>query len=166
MSATPTLNIAPTTGPGGEIVLKLSGCVDERADLQALQAVEAGATLVLDLGDIARINSVGVREWIRAMKTIPSNVQVWWDNVSTPMVAQLNMIANFHGHSRIRSFYAPYYCNACDLEQRFLLTMEKDLADGKAVAPAHECTKCGATLEFDDIEEDYLGGLLEASAQQ
>ncbi len=163
MAGMPSLNIAPVAGSGGETVLKLSGCVDESADLQPIKTVAAG-TLILDLGEVARINSVGVREWIRAMKTIPDNVQVWWDNVSTAMVAQLNMIANFHGHSRIRSFYAPYYCTDCDLEQRFLLTMDDDLAEGRAVAPAHQCTECGAPLEFDDIEEDYLGGLLEAAA--
>lgn len=159
------LRISPIEGSPGEQVLEIQGVVDESADLSPLDTFAAGGgTLVLDLGGIDRINSVGVREWIRAMKRIPDSVVVVWDHVSTAMVTQLNMIANFHGHGRIRSFYAPYYCAACDLEQRFLLTVAGDLAAGQARAPAHTCPECSGPLEFDDIEEDYLGGLLEATA--
>lgn len=156
------LTITPEAGPGQAVVLHLAGCVDERADLSPLRAAN-GPVLVLDLAEVRRINSVGVREWIRAMKTIPTDVVVYWDNVSTAMVAQLNMIANFNGHSRVRSFYAPYYCPACDLEQRFLLQVSDVRGGGSPTAPEHSCAECGGPLEFDDIEEDYLGALLEAA---
>jgi hypothetical protein len=96
------------------------------------------------------------------MKAISADAVVWWEKVSTPMVMQLNMIANFNGTSRIRSFYAPYYCAACESEQQYLLDVDTHFADRQAEAPEFNCPECNAILEFDDVEEDYLGALMEA----
>lgn len=157
-----SLSIRVESQESGPAVLRLAGTIDEHSDLSRLHGLGPGP-VVLDLAEVRRINSVGVREWIRAMRAIPEPVEVFWDNVSPAMVTQLGMIANFHGHSRIRSFYAPYYCPACDLEQRYLLSVSADLSDGQPVAPPRECPECTEPLVFDDIEEDYLGALLEVS---
>lgn len=141
--------------------LALSGPIDEWADLTPITKYQSGH-LVLDLGQINRINSVGVQAWIKTMKSIPDNVSVTWEHVSTAMVMQLNMIANFRGNSEVRSFFAPYYCEKCDQEHRFLLTVEGDLKHKKPVAPKFDCPHCKKPLDFDDVEEDYMGALLEA----
>ncbi len=141
--------------PDGTVTV--AGVIDETADLAPLQ--DATGPLVLDLGGVSRINSVGVREWIRAMQRIPDDVPVTWERVSTALVTQLNMIANFNGHARIASFFAPYYCEACDEESRALLTV--DALSGKPEAPARTCADCEGPLVFDDIEEDYLSSVLQ-----
>jgi hypothetical protein len=156
---------SPAEGGRGAIRLTLVGTIDERADLTPLRDLESASRVVLDLGGVTRINSVGVREWIRAMRAIPSSIEVVWERVAPVMVSQIAMIANFHGHSRIESFLAPYFCPECDAEQTFLLTPAEHLADGKAVAPIRDCPECGDPLVFDDIEADYLGGIIEVGRQ-
>ena len=149
-----------SSGPESE-TMAIRGVVDENADLTPLSNIKS-KTIILDLSGIERINSMGVQSWIRAMTAFGDEHEVWWEKVSTPMVMQVNMIANFNGGSRIRSFYAPYYCKSCDTEHRFLLEIETDFSDRKPKAPQFNCPKCENTLEFDDVEEDYLGTLLEA----
>lgn len=160
-----TIQVAKPEGEPGVYRLTLLGTIDERADLTPLRNLAPASRVVLDLGGVTRINSVGVREWIRAMRAIPSSIEVVWERVAPVMVSQIAMIANFHGHSAIRSFLAPYYCPECDSEHTFLLTPNDHLADGKPVAPIRECPECGEPLVFDDIEADYLGGILEIGRQ-
>jgi anti-anti-sigma regulatory factor len=145
----------------GTEFISISGIIDEHADLTPLSQFES-TTKVLDLSGVERINSVGVQAWIRAMNALGNDCVVWWEKVSPPMVMQLNMIANFNGCSRIRSFYAPYYCSGCDVEHCFLLEVETDFAERRPVAPEFDCPQCQGRLEFDDVEEDYLGALMEA----
>ncbi len=146
-------------GEGEVVALVLVGPIDERCDLAALRGVQTGR-LVLDLEGVTRINSVGVGEWIRTMQAIPESVEVVWERASVALVRQMSMIANFHGRSRIRSFHAPYYCPACDVERDVLLEAS---ALSRAVAPERTCPDCGAPMEFDEVEEDYFGAILEAN---
>ena len=141
--------------------MTLAGCIDERADLSPIRSVSAG-TLVLDLAGVTRINSVGVREWIKAMKGFPSTVSVTWVNVAECLVAQLSMIANFSGPARIATFFAPYFCDDCGHEERHLMTVAE--VSTSATAPAQSCGICGAQMAFDDIEEDYLGAIIHVTA--
>ncbi|MFT7621396.1 MAG: hypothetical protein ACI9WU_000559 [Myxococcota bacterium] len=150
------LEIQRTQTEAETVQLSLAGVVDERSDLSPLTAVTSG-TLILDLAGVSRINSFGVGRWISAMQELSPDVVVRWDGVSTVMVAQLNMIANFAGPAEIRSFYAPYFCGACDAERAVLLE-RAGLTQPRA--PKEQCPECGGALEFDDLEEDYLGGLL------
>ena len=141
------------------ITLTVTGCIDERSDLSPLLSVSGANTLVLDLAGVERINSVGVRDWIEAMRQIPADIAVYWERTAVPMVCQLAMIANFHGHSRIRSIMAPYYCNPCDLEHQILLTVDKSLTSPPHTAPPFDCPDCGKTMEFDELEEDYFASV-------
>ena len=154
------LRIESARGSSGELRLTLNGCIDEYADLSVIRSVEEGA-LVLDLSGVRRINSIGVREWILSMMTIPPEVAVFWERVSVPMVSQLGMIANFHGHSRIRSFYAPYFCSSCRADQARLLSTSEDFRDEAQSPPPQECEHCERVLEFDDVESDYLQAVLQ-----
>ena len=148
------LTIAKTSGASTEVTLTLSGSIDEDADLTPIREVCDGQ-LVLDLGGVERINSVGVGEWIRTLQALPPSVEVTWVATSVALVSQLGMIANFNATSRVRSFYAPYWCPRCDAEQRFLLT-PADVALG---TPQFSCPRCQGPLEFDDIEADYFGAI-------
>ena len=141
------------------ITLTVTGCIDERSDLSPLLSVSGANTLVLDLAGVERINSVGVRDWIETMRRIPADVAVYWERTAVPMVSQLTMIANFHGHSQIRSIMAPYYCNTCDLEHQILLTVDKALTSPPYAAPSFDCPDCGEPTVFDEMEEDYFASV-------
>ena len=144
---------------GTELTFTLSGCIDERADLSPLLATGNAKSLVLDLFAVERINSVGVRDWIETMRQISSDLAVYWERTSVPMMYQVTMIANFHGHSQIRSFMGPYYCAQCDLEHPVLLQVDSTLTTPPYAAPPADCPECGQSMEFDEMEEDFFEGL-------
>ncbi|MFT5431270.1 MAG: hypothetical protein ACI9OJ_001949 [Myxococcota bacterium] len=137
----------------------VSGSIDEFCDLEALAQVLASgeSSIEVDLGQVHRINSVGVSKWIRAVRSASPNRSVRWVNVSAVMASQLTMIANFGASATVESFFAPYYCEACDAEHDVLLRTESLTSDGKA--PPQACSTCQSHMVFDDVAEGYFDSL-------
>lgn len=139
----------------------LAGPIDEAAELDALLRGASAGGLRLDLAAVSSINSIGVRDWIRLLAAAhAAGVAVELTRVSEPIVAQLNMIVAARGHAEVRSFFAPYACDACGHEESRLLD---PVADGAALRagtpPAAPCPACSAPLAFDDFPERYLAFL-------
>jgi len=147
---------------GSTIRWTLWGCIDERANLTQFEDAEDATTLVFHLAGVHRINSVGVRNWIHTMRSIPDNIRVVWEHTSVPLIQQMTMIANFHGHSEIQSFMAPYYCEACDTSEDKLLTADTKLLTPPYEVPEAQCSSCGNALEFEEMAEDYLSVIQES----
>ena len=56
----------------------------------------------------------------------------------------------------VKSFYAPYYCEGCDIEDEKYLTPDQ-VTDKKA--PEFKCGVCGGDdniMEFDAIESQFF----------
>jgi hypothetical protein len=142
----------------GVTVVELSGYLGEDTDLAPLRAELAGA-VELDLGGITRINSTGVRAFVTFIHDLPSVGELSFTHCSPAVVTQLNTIYNFRGRARVRSLYAPYVCEACNIEERKLLVV-RELGSPPSV-PSFSCTRCGGPMEFDDLPERYLSFLKE-----
>ena len=136
----------------------LSGEIDEHADFAPLRERLQG-DVELDLGEIRRINSCGVREWVNFVRDLPAARRLTFTACSTAVVTQLNMIYNFRGPARIRSFHAPYVCDACGHDDDLLVEVGEG---GRVELPAPSCPRCGAEMQFDDLPERYLSFLAEA----
>ena len=76
--------------------------------------------------------------------------------------SQLNMIYNFRGRAKIRSFYAPYVCDACGREEEQLIDVPAQAPGIRPNLPTFACPDCQAVMEFDDLPERYLSFLAEA----
>lgn len=139
------------TDRGEEREVVLRGAITETTDFSKALAAEP-KRVAIDLSEVDRVNSYGVREWIRFLKAlVDGGAQVFLDRVSVPMVRQMNMIPQVRGGAEVRSLFAPYYCPACDDEQRLPLTA------GSRDAPEHApCPACGAEMEFDDVQDAYF----------
>ncbi len=160
--------------------LLLSGVIDEHARL--LEVVERGAPepagsggasqgdgagpgagrrLVLDLGAITFINSLGVRDWIRLLsRAAKEHVRVELVRVSEPMVQQFNMIVATRAGATVRSFFAPFACDSCGLEDSICIEVEPNLAALRALQPpAVTCRSCQAQMAFNDFPERYFSFL-------
>ena len=141
----------------GGTKVALAGEIDEHADFGPLRA-ELRGDVELDLGGIRRINSCGVREWVNFVRDVPHASSLTFRACSTAFVTQLNMIFNFRGPATIRSFYAPYVCDACGYDEDRLV----EVGEGGAVElPRPVCPKCGDVMQFDDLPERYLSFLAE-----
>src|SRR4051812_20156881 len=97
--------------------LAISGSIDDKADVLGLMAHVKAGRLVLDLGGIRFINSIGVREWIRLQQAAATaKVQIELYRVAVVLVHQLNIVIATRGNAIVHSFFAPYLCDECDAE--------------------------------------------------
>lgn len=145
----------------GVTTLKIAGVIDEDNELVNLESkLGAGAT-VLDLAEIERINSCGVRDWVNWLGRVEKNgARLVFVNCSPAIVSQLNLVHNFTANGIVKNFYAPYFCPRCKKEK--LLRLEaRDLAKSAPVgkAPTCRCDECDNVMDFDEMEESYFAFL-------
>jgi hypothetical protein len=146
----------------GQIVcLKFAGTVDEDFDGKKIAATVKARTLVLDLAEVRKISSFGIREWVdfitNAGKTCE---QVFLLECAPKVVDQLNMVANFAGTGKVFSFYAPYRCDYCDSDSRLLMQLDRDWDVVKSMKPPERpCASCGEPEYFDEDPASYFSYL-------
>ena len=145
----------------GWVFVRLSGGIDEDARLDRLAGELAGQRAVrLDLADVVRINSCGVREWVRFMRSIPRETKLTLESCSPIVVSQVNMISNFAGHAHIVSVKAPFACTACGYEEDVVIAVKGQPPQ----FPKRVCPKCAKPqLMFDDVESSYFAFMAAAS---
>jgi hypothetical protein len=138
--------------------LMVAGVLDETAQLVRLLDHAQGQRLVLDLGGITFINSLGIREWIRMQQAAAAaRIAIELVRVAEPLIHQMNIMPAARGVSIVSSFYAPYECDECDVEHAMLLdvrTHGADLANQRP--PIMKCPDCGHELVFLDPPELYF----------
>jgi len=138
--------------------LFLSGAIDETAQLGKLLEHEVDGRLVLDLGGVTFINSLGVRDWIRMQQAAATaRIGIELRRVAEPIVHQLNIVPAARGTSIVTSFYAPYECEECDREHLMLLDVRTHGADlAKRIPPKLGCPDCKRPLGFADPPDLYF----------
>lgn len=143
------------TGDGD--VVRLVGQVDDQATLSDLLA-QLGTRVIIDLGGVRFINSVGVREWIVFLASLSDRgSSVVLRNVSEPMIHQMNMVVEASGKATIESFHAPFVCEGCGSERSVLIDVAANLEDLRArKVPPQRCPECSGNLLFDDFPNRYL----------
>jgi anti-anti-sigma regulatory factor len=146
---------------GSITCLKFTGTIDEQFSGKAVAATVKPGTLVLDLGDITKISSFGIREWVDFMNQVGQKVdELYLIELAPKIVDQLNMVANFAGKGRVVSFYAPYRCDYCDDDRRRLLQVETDYEAIKNMKPpVRPCEACGNPEYFDEDPTSFFSHL-------
>lgn len=139
-----------------ELVVELIGSIDEDADFKDIQGL-AQKSISFDFNQVNMINSCGIREWIKFLESIPQSTNVTYNNCPQIIIEQINMVHGFFRKgAAINSFYAPYFCESCNKEQKVHLKAS-DVKNRKA--PKVECPKCGSEMDFDAIETQYFSFL-------
>ncbi len=142
--------------------VKLAGVIDEDNDLTELAEKIPGGTVVIDLSEIERINSCGVRDWVNWLGKIEKNgSKTVLVECSPAIVAQVNLVNNFTGGGVVKSFFAPYFCPNCDRE-KVLLVEAAELGAAPHKAPTCRCDECDGVMDFDDMEDSYFAFLSNA----
>lgn len=139
--------------------VKLSGVIDEDNELTDLSDKIPPGTVVIDLGDIERINSCGVRDWVNWLGKVEKNdTNVVLVACSPAIVAQINLVNNFTGNGAVKSFYVPYFCPECD-EEKVLLVETADMGPPPHEPPTCRCDECDLVMDFDDMPDSYFAFL-------
>ena len=135
--------------------ISLAGAIDEWAELEpVVDSIPARSTVVIDLSQIKRISSVGVRVWIVFMEKLKAHeMPVEIEGCSVVIVRQMNMITQFRGHAAVKSAYAPYYCASCNKEQLRLIDLNAEVTP--QLRATMLCPTCGSKLELDEEEALY-----------
>ncbi len=144
----------------GTTYTKIAGVVDEDHELAILTPkLKTALRIVIDLADVERVNDAGARAlhaWLDELSA--SGVAIGIDRVSSAIVARMNENPAFMGRATVRSFFAPFYCGACETEQVHLLRPEEVPPEGGKEGgkpPPQVCTECAANAEFDGTS-DYF----------
>ncbi|WPU66181.1 hypothetical protein [Peredibacter starrii] len=139
-----------------ELNVELIGSIDEDADFKELIGLEQ-KTISFDFDKVSMINSCGIREWIKFIEKIPESTHIIYNNCPQIIIEQINMVHGFFRKgASINSFYAPYFCEKCDKENKVHLKADQ-VKNRKA--PKMECPKCGDEMDFDAIEAQYFSFL-------
>ena len=145
-----------TSNRGPFQVVTIRGRLTESFKGEALGRTLAGR-VVFDLGEVDRVTSFGVREWLAMTSAASRMTESYLLRCSEAMVNQLTMIRGFDGGARIASFFAPYLCNDCGQEIERMFDCERDAAEVRALAPAPvPCPRCGGEARFDDDARSYF----------
>jgi len=143
---------------GNVLTLRLSGSIEETVNLEEM----VGPTpqeVRIDCKEITRINSVGVKGWIKYFQSLQAkNVKLAFFQCSTAIVEQVNLISNFVCGGTVESIYVPFACTNCKAEL-IALFKTADLNADAIQLPELKCTKCSGKAVFDDIEEEYFSFL-------
>jgi anti-anti-sigma regulatory factor len=143
---------------GGIVCLKLAGTIDESFEGKKLAATVKAQTLILDLADIRKISSFGIREWVDFINAVAKQVgSIVLLECAPKVVDQLNMVANFAGSGKVFSFYAPYRCDYCDTDSRVLLQVDRDWDAIKGMKMAERpCPSCSEAQYFDEDPSTFF----------
>jgi anti-anti-sigma regulatory factor len=133
----------------------LSGAISEYSELNALANLVREPEVVIDLADIDRINSAGIREWLDFVQSFTQGRKVSFTRMSPPMVRNLNLISSLLGKGSLISVMAPYMCERCDE----LLNIVVDVAQGPSLSTKPLCPKCDQPMEFADLWSIYFAFL-------
>jgi anti-anti-sigma regulatory factor len=143
----------------GSTSIKLAGVIDEDNRLTELVERVGGGRTVINLGEVDRINSCGIRDWVNWLASIESRgIQPVFTECSPAIVAQLNLVKNFCGGGIVKSFYVPYHCPNCD-EEKLLLIDVADLGPPPHEPPPCRCDDCESVMQFDDMPDQYFAFL-------
>jgi anti-anti-sigma regulatory factor len=139
--------------------VKLGGVIDEDNELGELVEKIPNGTAVIDLGEIERINSCGVRDWVNWLSKLETNgTRSVLVECSPAIVAQINLVNNFTGNGVVKSFYVPYFCPECD-EEKVLLVEATDMGPPPHEPPTCRCDECDLVMDFDDMPDSYFAFL-------
>src|SRR5262249_36086861 len=133
--------------------VRMQGEITETADFAPILS-EHRPKVVLDLAEVQRINSCGVREWINFMNALSkAGSEIVLEKCSVPIVNQLNMISNFKGTGAVTSVFAPYFCDSCNKDHMRLLEVAPGIKE-KILEPVM-CPTCSNPMEFDDLLDSF-----------
>jgi anti-anti-sigma regulatory factor len=144
---------------GTALVIKMTGSIEETVNFEQLIGPPPAGELHVMCKEVSRINSVGVKSWIRYFQTAQQKgTKLKFSECSTAIVEQINLISNFTCGGVVESIYVPFSCASCKSELLGLFKTE-ELKKLNMEIPPVKCNKCQGMAQFDDIPEEYLGFL-------
>ena len=148
----------------GEDRYKIEGVIDEFSDFSSIFDSPNNGHIWIDLADVSRINSSGIRIWMQSTMNIKATLHLY--NCSMVMVDQFVMIPSLVNAKRlVESFFVHFVCDQCGGETREIVKIGEDInASNYEVFPQQlACQDCGGTKVIDHSPELYFSFLQDLS---
>src|SRR3954471_21064768 len=127
---------------GSILTVRLAGSIEESVNFDQLIGPPP-AELWVNCKEIPRINSVGVKAWIKYFQGAQAKgTKLRFLECSTAIVEQINLISNFTCGGQVDSIFVPFSCTSCKSELVGLFKCE-DLKKLQLKLPDLKCSKCG-----------------------
>jgi CheY-like chemotaxis protein len=144
------------THEGGRQVISLFGVLRGDSDLLPLKLLRG--EVYFRLREFRRISSDSVQRWIEFIRGLDMVSKIYLLECPISFIHQANLITNLLERQEVLSFFAPYACDNCGLEEEKLIDVKQDLK-GSKTPPEVKCSGCGELLVFDDLVEQYFAFL-------
>lgn len=133
---------------GGKVYL--SGVINENSDFSPL--LNEPAPLKIDFSGVQRINSVGVRSWMRFLSLWGDSKPIEYWECSVVIVDQLSIIGSLRGVRNkiavMKSLYLPTECGGCGREDELRVTAEDYNKDNSLETFLKPCSQCAGQVSF------------------
>jgi CheY-like chemotaxis protein len=136
-------------------IIELYGVL--RADSDLTPLAQLTTPVYLRLRSFRRISSDSVQKWIDFVRALPEGRRIILLECPIPFIHQANLITNLLEHQTVESFFAPYSCPSCGLDEERLLTVA-ELGPARK-PPPQICSSCQSKSVFDDLPEQYFAFL-------
>lgn len=140
--------------------IEVSGVLDEFFDYDSLFD-KLPKEVIFDLEMLTRINSCGVREWIR--RIMVTSATIYYKNCPPVFVDQMSMVPQLlTPRTKVVSFLANFSCDACGAEKTKVYEIGKDIVAGQPSYDDPEeitCSHCGGEMEFAHNPHIFFGFL-------
>lgn len=134
----------------------LRGRIDDSSPLGDLAGQVPPGDVAIDTEAVTFINSIGMREWMRFVRTLKARGRVTFERVADVLITQMNLLPEFDG-STVTSFHAQYLCESCGAEAAPLVDAVAHAAELRQMrAPTLPCPECGKPMVLADFPERYL----------
>jgi hypothetical protein len=141
---------------GDELQVVFSGHIDEDAQFNDLSIGDA-KKVVLDLDGVTAINSCGIREWIKWIRSAGTGAEMVYRKCPKVIVDQINMVAGFlPENGKVESFYVPYYNDDSGNEKMVLFREGTEFKGADLFPPEPVKDESGDPMEMDVIEAKYF----------
>lgn len=142
--------------------VEYSGPIDAEAEVHLTQLVpKLGKDITFNFRQVASINSCGVRSWINFMRELEKDGRnIVFEECTSEIVMQINMIPSFKGKATITSVYGAYICDECGHEEAVKFIKGKNLPTNPDEDLAQVmCSQCGSEMELEEVENEFFAFL-------
>lgn len=135
------------------------GRIDDTSPLGELWMQLPASDIAIDTAGVTFVNSVGMREWIRLLRSLTGGGtrSVYLERVADVLITHMNLMPTLGPNVRIVSFHAPYACDRCGAEASLVIeTAAHAPLLSRLKAPSMSCAECCGPMELADFPERYL----------
>ena len=141
--------------------VRFEGLIDEAFEGRRLASSIRSKILIIHMGRVSKISSFGIREWSDFIKGAERVIEhIYLIECTVKVVDQVNMVAGFLGKARLVSFYGPYRCDYCDIDEDVLFQVDRDSAAIRSFdPPKHVCETCARPQFFDEDPASFFSSV-------